>query len=102
MTHQKAFEEFAKEAKRILGDSLKKLILYGSMARGEETEESDVDVFAVVETKEQKDKLERMGAEIGVENGVLIVPIVKTIEEFDEMKDSLYGEEVLLKGKFYA
>lgn len=52
--HRKAFEEFGEEAENQLGDSLKKLVLYGSVARNEQKEESDVDIFAVVENREQK------------------------------------------------
>jgi predicted nucleotidyltransferase len=43
--HRKAFKEFAEETQEELGDSLKKLILYGSVARGEETRSSDIDLL---------------------------------------------------------
>lgn len=52
LNHREAFEEFAEEAKDEPGDALNKPILYGSVARGEETQNSDIDVFAVVETEE--------------------------------------------------
>jgi len=100
--HRQAFEEFAEKARKELGDSLHRLILYGSVARSEETSESDVDVFAVVETTEQKERLQELGALIGVEHGVLLVPIVKTEEEFDTMRDTIYGREVIRTGETYA
>ena len=46
-------EKILKEIKRYLeekyGDKIKKVILYGSYARGEATEDSDVDVLVVVD-----------------------------------------------------
>ncbi|MFB6159429.1 MAG: nucleotidyltransferase domain-containing protein [Candidatus Nanohalobium sp.] len=100
--HRKAFEEFAEKAKEELGDSLKKLVLYGSVARGEETEESDVDIFAVVESRSQKRNLEQLAAEIGVEYGVLFSAIVKTEKDYKEMEDSSFSQEVRDTGEVYV
>ncbi|MFB6099817.1 MAG: nucleotidyltransferase domain-containing protein, partial [Candidatus Nanohalobium sp.] len=47
--HREAFRDFAERAEEELGGSLEKLVLYGSVARGEEDDESDVDVLVVVE-----------------------------------------------------
>ena len=100
--HRRAFEEFAEKAQQELGDSLQRLVLYGSVARGEETEESDVDVFAVVETEEQKKWLERFGAEIGVEHGVLFSLIVRTSNENEGVEDSVFGSEVMNNGEIHV
>lgn len=100
--HCEAFKGFKRRAKEELGDSLKKLILYGSVVRGEEDQDSDVDVFAVVEGGEQKRFLEDLGAEVGVENGVLLVPIVRTSREYEEIKDTIHGKEVRSKGVSYV
>ena len=35
---------FSREMKRILGENLKKVILYGSYARGDYTKDSDIDI----------------------------------------------------------
>ena len=49
---EKKIERIVKEIKRYLkdkyGDNIRKVILYGSHARGEATEDSDVDVMIVV------------------------------------------------------
>ena len=97
--HRKAFDEFAEKAEEQFGDSLKKLILYGSVARDEETEDSDVDVFAVVENENQKEKLEDLAFEIGLKYEVPFSPIVKTVESYRYVKNSLYGREVRSTGE---
>lgn len=97
--HQKAFEGFAERAKKELGDSLEKLMLYGSVARGEGGEESDVDVFAVVRKRSQKKQLQDLAFEVGLKYGVSFSPIVKTVDEYRKMKDSLYGREVRSTGE---
>lgn len=72
--HQKAFEEFVERAEEELGDSLERLILYGSVARGERGEESDVDVFAVVRERKEKKQLQDLAFEVGLKHGVSFPP----------------------------
>jgi len=45
---QLALHEFATAARRELGDNIIRIILYGSRARGDYTEDSDIDVLVVV------------------------------------------------------
>jgi predicted nucleotidyltransferase len=100
--HRKAFEEFAEEAQDELGESLKKLILYGSVARGEEDERSDVDIYAVVETNEQKRELEDLAFDFGIDRGLAFSPNVKTVEEFENRKNHHFTRTVLEEGENYA
>jgi len=96
---RKAFEEFVDKVQIEFEDSLKKLYLYGSVARGEESDESDVDILAVVETKNQKRKLQDLAFETGLEYEVSFSPIVKTEEEYQKVKDTVYGREVRSTGE---
>lgn len=100
--HREAFEELAEEAEKELEDSLKKLVLYGSVARGEENEASDVDVFAVVENKAHKRWIQQRGAEIGVEHGLMMSVIVKTEDEYKEMGESSFWRSVMEEGEAYV
>lgn len=100
--HRQAFDAFASAARAEFGDALSQLVLYGSVARGSEGDESDVDVFAVVDTPEQKRRLERLGARIGVEHGVMLVPIVKTVHEYERMRDTTYAREVHQTGESHV
>lgn len=44
-------EEFKKEIEKLYGTRLKEVILYGSWARGDATDESDIDLLIVLEGK---------------------------------------------------
>ena len=101
--HREAFEEFADRATEELQDSLKELILYGSVARGEESEESDVDVFAVVESDEDLKFLRNLAYDIGVlDHGVSISVQGATVDEFEGFSYSSYLRNVSREGVRYA
>ena len=44
----KSVEELTKKTKSIYGDRLKEVILFGSCARGDYTDESDIDVMILL------------------------------------------------------
>lgn len=101
--HEEAFEDFAESARDSLGESLKKLVLYGSVARGEEDDLSDVDVFAVVETREQLEQLRTLAFEIGtLDHGISISVQGETAEEFEGFDKSSYLRNVEREGVNYA
>lgn len=100
---KKAFREFAHEAEQELGSSLKKLFLYGSVAREEEQEDSDVDVFAVVENKDDLENLRGIAFDIGVlRHGVSISVQGKSEEEFKDFSQTSYLRNVRKEGIEYA
>lgn len=100
--HRDAFEEFAERAQDELGESLEKLILYGSVARGEEHDESDVDVLAVVEDSSDREVLEELAFDVSVEHGVFMVPLIKTSDEFRDKKDGIFLREVQDTGETHV
>ena len=52
--------EFSQEIKQVLGDKLTKIILYGSYARGEQKENSDIDIMVLTTyTDEEIEKNEK-------------------------------------------
>ncbi|HUV85902.1 MAG TPA: nucleotidyltransferase domain-containing protein [bacterium] len=57
---QRAVLEFARRAREELGDHIVRIILYGSRARGDYTEDSDIDVLVVVRDIDAKAADERI------------------------------------------
>lgn len=103
LNRKKIFQDFADRANERLGESLKRIILYGSVARGEDTEGSDIDVFAIVETKEDLEMLRNLAFDFGVlENGVSISVQGKTEEEFDSFSSNSFLRNVERDGVEYA
>lgn len=101
--HEEALEEFVNRAEKELEDSLKRLILYGSMARGEYQEDSDIDIFAVVEKKEDLEVLRDVAFEVGVmDYGVSISVQGETDEEFQDFSRTSYLRNVERDGIEYA
>lgn len=54
---KKALDIYVKEIKKIYGDLLKAIILYGSYARGDFNEASDIDTMILVNIPEEKARL---------------------------------------------
>jgi predicted nucleotidyltransferase len=101
--HREAFESFAERAEDELGGSLEKLVLYGSVARGEENESSDVDVFAVVESEEDLERLRDVAYDIGVLDYGVSISVQGTIsDKFDGFSDTSFLRNVDRDGVEYA
>jgi len=76
MKIKKVLEEFKREINKLYGKRLKNIILYGSWARGDATEDSDIDVLVVLEGKvipgREIDRMIDVITEINLKHGVLI------------------------------
>ncbi len=62
------------------------VVLFGSVARGSATAESDIDILVVADTNSVKEEMEQeareLAGKIGHEYGVNIVPLVESKKEF--------------------
>jgi predicted nucleotidyltransferase len=79
---------FAQKARKIMGDDLKKLLVYGSYARGDYDENSDIDIMILTSLPENKieqaeDALYDVAFDFMMEYGVQISVIVKNEEHFN-------------------
>lgn len=94
---------FAQEAEAELGDRLLSLTLYGSVARGTESEASDIDVLAVVRNPADAEVLWRLAGRF-LREGVLVSIVPETPEEVDRQlaKRSRFLENVLTEGVVLA
>ncbi len=73
----------------VYGDSLEKIVLYGSYARGEQTEESDVDVALVLrekETEAQYNLKVDLVVDYELEHDVVLSTITIEIAHFEEWR----------------
>ena len=80
-------KSYAEGIYRILGDALDAVILYGSYARGDYTEDSDIDIMvlvspAEVECREKKEELSSFTYDFNMEHDVQIMPIMKQTSQF--------------------
>ncbi len=76
MRIREILKEFKEEIEKLYGKRLKGSILYGSWARGDATEDSDIDVLIVLEGEvspgEEIDRMIDIITEINLKHGVLI------------------------------
>ena len=98
-------KDVVKYAKSELGDLLNAVILYGSYARGNSTEDSDIDIVALVrgsreDLQAKLKKIWDMSAELGLANDVIVSPTVIPYDEFVKYKQTLpYYRNIAEEGK---
>lgn len=86
-TVQSLLHQYLEEVQKIYGSHLKSVILYGSYARGDYTENSDVDIMILVDLPEEEldlysDALSELGFDYNVEHDIWMMPVVKNIKHF--------------------
>lgn len=84
----KEIQEFIKQVKKLLGIRLKKIILYGSYARGDYNKQSDVDIMILTdlsfeEIEEYRDKISDIAYDIELNTGIILSPVIKNIEKYN-------------------
>ena len=89
MDYREVARRFAEDVKKRLGESVKEIILFGSVARGDYGENSDVDVLIVVEGDawEAQKKASDVAVDYIIEYGVYVSAKVISVEEFELMKN---------------
>ena len=98
MRHEKAVDEFVQKLKEKFGDRVESIIVFGSYARGESKEESDIDVLIIGDIK--LDDVIDVAYPIFLKYGVYISPIVMSRGYFEMLKAEKTGfiENVLKEG----
>lgn len=86
----KIIDEFVKGAKEILGDRVKKIILYGSYARGDYNEGSDIDIMILTdltdnEIAKYRDEIWDFAYDIECEYNftVQLAPTLKNVDKYN-------------------
>lgn len=89
----------------IFGEDIDGIFLYGSYARGNYSDDSDIDITAIVRGNrvELQKKLKEVwdfSADIGVEYDVVVSPTVIPYEEFEQYKETLpYYRNIVREGR---
>ncbi|ASJ14644.1 nucleotidyltransferase domain-containing protein [Thermococcus radiotolerans] len=91
-----ALDEFLRRVEDQFGHSIENIVLFGSYARGDYDEESDIDVLIVGDV--DFDELMNIVTDILLEYGELISPVVIKPGEFKRREDS-FIKTVLREGK---
>lgn len=85
---------FAEDMRQLFGQDLSRIIVYGSYARGDYMENSDVDIMVLVKTPEDRirmymDQVSDCAFEYLMKYEIDISPVVKNEEHFNYWVDNL-------------
>lgn len=104
ITVNKLLIKFSNDLKTILGNSIAKVLVYGSYARGDYSELSDVDLMILVtlseeEIHEKRKEVSDLAFDYFMDYGIDISPIVKNIDHFYEWSEaSVFYKNVQKEG----
>lgn len=100
---KKAINELVKATVAISSD-VYKIILFGSYARGENTEESDVDIMIILdcspeEVKRRRKEFSKIASRIGLNHDLLFAVLLRSKEDFvANLDNKLFYKNVLTEG----
>ena len=93
MKIKRILKEFKNEIEKLYGKKLKNIILYGSWARGDATEESDIDLLIVLEETiipgKEIDRMIDIITEINLKYGVLLSVYPVSQEDYSKLNSPL-------------
>ncbi len=100
---------FINEVSNLIGNRLKKVILYGSYARGDYDKNSDIDIMILTDFNDEeliqnRIKIRDIACDIELEEDVVISPIVRNIDKYNERVDiipfyiNVQKEGVVIRG----
>ena len=86
-------------ADAIKSDDIKLIMLFGSVARGDDTEESDIDILIVSPIADKiKPYIHNIAVDIILEKNEVISPRLMTEEQFNRTEDCPFLSDVLKEG----
>ncbi len=91
---ENAINEFVSGINSILKNRVKKIILYGSYARGDYRKNSDLDIMVLTDLSEEeitdmRTELWDYSYDIGLDNDIVISALLKNIDDFNYWLDTL-------------
>jgi predicted nucleotidyltransferase len=99
---REVIDSFVKELREKLGDEIVFIRLFGSKARGDFLEDSDIDIFVLVKEKtaDVRDKLAEITANYDIEYGLPLSTVLYDLFEYGKNKElgSFFFENVEREG----
>ena len=91
---QESINKFVEECSNILGNRLKKIILYGSYARGDYNNSSDIDILVLTDYNPSQfysvlKKLSSITYDIELDYNVILIPLINNIKTYNEGMDTI-------------
>lgn len=92
------------KAEEIFAEKLKSVILYGSYARGDNRDESDIDIMILVDMKDEDLKnyykyFVSLMSDVSLEYDVLLSPVILNKNQFEKYKKEVpFFENVMKEG----
>ncbi len=91
---QNSINKFVTECKKILGERVKKIILYGSYARGDYNNSSDIDILVLTDYNPNEfysilKMLSNMTYDIELNNDVILIPLINNIKNYNSAIDEI-------------
>jgi len=102
---EKISNEVVSGVKNIFGEKLKKVILYGSYARGDYDNQSDIDIMVLADIEQEniphyRPKIRRISNDIGLENDIFVSVMLDSEKFFSvNMSVSSFYRNVIKEGK---
>lgn len=92
--------EYSTKVRAALGDRIREIILFGSRARGNNTEWSDYDVLVIVDKRDREivKEIRKIAVEILDEHERLIGNIVYDTKEWERKKQFPLGRNIQREG----
>ena len=90
----KILEKFTEEMRSIFGEKLIELILFGSYARGDYHENSDIDIMIIADI-EEKDVMRYVYlmsealSDLSIEYDIMISPIIEPLIKYESYKNTI-------------
>jgi predicted nucleotidyltransferase len=87
-------DEVLRFSRQTYGKRLRDVILYGSYARGDQEEDSDIDIMILVdmdptEFRDSRRMLIKLSSDLGLAYDVVVSPTVKDFKTFDAWREAL-------------
>ena len=93
---EKSINEFVTEANKMFGNRIKKIILYGSYARGDYEDSSDIDIMILTdltddEIVQYRTRIVQLAYDVEWNNkfDIHLSPLIKNIDKFNYWLDAL-------------